>query len=659
MGRILKKIKGIGWRLIFFPFMIIYMEYYFRLNVYDIIDINAVYPFVLGGAVGTVMALLTLIFGKVGNAVVSYMLTALITVLYIAQLVYYKIFGTFFGLTAISGAKNAMDFKSEVFRVLGNNRTSVFGMLIPLLVLIVFGALVVSFERPARKWNIVAVCISAALVSGSILSLNIGGRGLFSPYSIMHGPFVMDLSVSKLGVSMTTVRDAYTMLFDDSALYEDEFNYDYVTADDKDEYGYRPQIDEEINLELLYEKADDKDKRLITAYISNQKPTYENEYTGMFEGYNLIFITAESLGPYVVREDWTPMLYKMLNEGFVFNNYYNPTWNKSTIDGEFVNCLSQYPSVSRWSLYDSADTYQPYALGNAMSELGYTSVAYHDYNAYFYDRSKTHPNMGYEFKAIENGLELPSQDKYFSDVEMMQVAYEEFSSKEPFNIYFMTYSGHLPYSYEENPISAKNQAAAEALTADLPYNDTVRAYVAAQLELEYALEYLVEQLEEDGRLDDTLFVISPDHFPYVMRNGDYDILAQENVIEDKFKLYHSCFGIWNSNMTEPVVTDKICSSVDILPTVLNLMGVNYDSRMLMGRDIMYEESGSAIFPDCSYIDEYICYDVGRGVVLYSDIEENKINAEVYDRMNAIMQSFNISDKIIETDYFGYVYGGEK
>lgn len=653
----MKKIKGVGWRLIFFPLMIIYMEYYFRLCVYGGIDINAVYPLVLGGAAGAVLALLTLIFKKVGNAVVSYALTVLITVIYIAQLVYYKIFGTFFGLTAISGVKNAMDFKSQVFQVLGNERGYIFGMLIPLLVLLVLGALLISFERPSLRQSIVAVAVATIAMSGSILSLNIGGRGLFSPYSIMHDSFIMDLSVSKLGVPVTTVRDAYTMLFDNADVYKADFNYDYVTAEDTDEYGYRPQIDEEIDLELLYEGTDDKDKKLITAYVSNQEPTYENEYTGMFEGYNLIFITAESLGPYIVREDWTPMLYKMMNEGFVFNNYYNPTWNKSTIDGEFVNCLSQYPSVSRWSLYDSADTYQPYALGNALGSLGYTSIAYHDYDAYFYDRSETHTNMGYEFKAIENGLKLPSQDKYFSDVEMMQVAYEEFSNEEPFNIYFMTYSGHLPYSYDENPISAKNQAAAEELTADLLYNDTVRAYVAAQLELEYALEYLVEQLEEDGILDNTLFVISPDHFPYVMRTGDYDILAQEDIIEDKFKLYHSCFGIWNSNMKEPVVTDKICSSVDILPTVLNLMGVNYDSRMLMGRDILYDEPGSASMPDCSYIDEDICYDVEREAVLYSDAEtEKEKNDEVYDRMNAVMQSFSISDKIIETDYFGYVYG---
>ena len=345
-----------------------------------------------------------------------------------------------------------------------------------------------------------------------------------------------------------------------------------------------------------------------------------------------------------------------MNEGFVFNNYYNPTWYKSTIDGEFVNCLSQYPSFSRWSMYEAADTYQPYALGNELNNKGYDSKAYHDYDFYYYDRSRTHTNLGYDFKAIGYGLELPSEDEYYSDLEMMQATYDEFTSSEPFNVYFMTYSGHLPYNYEDNPIAEKNRKEAERLTEGLPYNDTVRAYIASQLELEYALEYLVDRLEEDGLLDNTLFVISPDHFPYVMINGDYDVLAEKNVLYNSFSLYHSCFGIWNSKIEKPIEVDKICSSVDILPTVLNLMGIDYDSRLLSGRDMLYDEAGSAVFSDYSYIDEDICYDVGFEELVYSTFDDVDVtNDKVYDAMKKAQVEYFISDKIIEEDYYRYVY----
>lgn len=652
----IKRIGGITWRLIFFPIMMIYMEIYFHNAVYDEINAGILYPCILSGAVGTLFALFTVAFKKIGNIISCYFITVVVTIYYIAQLLYYYIFDTFFSITSIKGANDAMNFKSELFRAMKNCIQSEIGMLVPLLVLILFGAVLISFERPTIKGNIICACATVASIFLSILSLNISGRGLFSPYSLYHDSFVMELSMKKLGLMTTTYRDACVLAFGNKNIADIEFNEEYVTIDDIDEYGYEPQIDKTIDLTSLYENASDEDIKQITAYISNKQPTYKNEYTGMYEGYNLVFITAESLSPYVVREDWMPMLYKMMNEGFVFDNYYNPTWYKSTIDGEFVNCLSQYPSFSRWSMYESADTYQPYALGNELNNEGYDSKAYHDYDFYYYDRSKTHTNLGYDFKAIGYGLELPSEDEYCSDLEMMQTTYDEFTSSEPFNVYFMTYSGHLPYDYEDNPIAQKNRKEAERLTEGLPYNDTVRAYIASQLELEYALEYLVDRLDEDGLLDNTLFVISPDHFPYVMINGDYDILAEKNVLDNSFSLYHSCFGIWNSKIEEPIEVDKICSSVDILPTVLNLMGVDYDSRLLSGRDMLYDEAGSAMFSDYSYIDEDICYDVGDEKLIYSTFDNiDATNDKVYEAMKKAQVEYFISDKIIEKDYYRYVY----
>lgn len=653
-----KRLKGIGWRIIFFPAMMIYLEYYFHTAVYNEIDAGVLYPLVWGAAVGMLLAMLTCIFKNKGNIVISYLIAATVTLLYIAQMLYHDIFATFFSLTSIRGAKNALDFKSELSRAVRRCLQYEIGMLIPLLLFILFGIFIISFERPGRKQNICGAGGAAIAFFAAVLSLNIGGREPFTPYSLYHGNFVMELSMHRLGVAVTTGKDALAILFQDNKSVDIcEFNGACITEDDVNEEGYSPQIDENIDLQALYDNAEDEDIKNITAYVSNQTPTYENRYTGMFEGYNLVYITAESLCRYVVREDWTPALYKIMNEGFVFDNYYNPSWYKSTIDGEFVNCLSQYPSFSRWSLQESADTYQPYALGNAMSGLGYTGKAYHDYNSYYYDRSETHPNLGYDFKAIGLGLELPSQDIYFSDLEMMQVVYEDFSKDEPFNVYFMTYSGHLPYDYGDNPIAEKNREQAERLTEGLPYNDTVRAYIAAQLELEYALEYLIDRLERDGLLEETLFVVTPDHIPVALESEDYDALAGDAVSDNKFERYRSCLGIWNVNMEEPIEVGKLCASIDILPTILNLMGVNYDSRLLAGRDILYDEPGCVMLSDYSYMSGDICYDVYEGEVLYSAWadEEDTSNA-VYDIINTIGQKYYISDKIIERDYYRYVYG---
>ena len=501
----IKRVEGIGWRVLFFPLMMLYLEYYFHMAIFDEIGAALLYPCVFGAAFGMLLAMLTIIFKNKGNMIVSYIIVTIVTLFYIAQLLYYDIFSTFFGFTSITSAKNAMDFKSEMFRSMKNCAQYEIGMMMPLFVFVLFSIIKISFRRPKWKQNVIAGAGTIMALILSVLSLNIAGREPFSPYSLYHGSFVMELSMDKLGMAVTMTKDAQTILFSDNNVVNiNEFNADYTADIGNDENGYEPQIDQNIDLQSVYDNAENDDVKNITAYISNQNPTYKNQYTGMYEGYNLIYITAESLSRYVVREEWTPVLYKIMNEGFVFNNYYNPSWYKSTIDGEFVNCLSQYPSFSKWNLQESSDTYQPYALGNALGEKGYTCKAYHDYNSYYYDRSETHPNLGYDFKAIGLGLELPSQELYFSDVEMMQVAYEEFSKTEPFNVYFMTYSGHLPYNFNENPIATKNRAEAERLTEGMPCDEAVLAYIACQLEFEYAMEYLIEQLEQDGILEHTL-----------------------------------------------------------------------------------------------------------------------------------------------------------
>ena len=272
-----------------------------------------------------------------------------------------------------------------------------------------------------------------------------GTRDVFA-VSVFHNQYVLELSMNKLGVCVTTVRDAQTMLtggkknvtftLDDTDMQPDdvtatESDAMEATATDTDAApAYVEQVDPAVDFKKLYQAAEDEQLKNLSAYCAQQTPTMQNEYTGMFEGYNVVCITAESLCKYGIYENCTPTLYKIMNDGFVFENYYNPIWYHSTIDGEFVDCLGQYPCSSEWSFYKSADTYQPYALGNALNEKGYTSKAYHDFDFYYYNRSETHANMGYDFKAIDYGLDIPSYVTY-SDYDTIEAVYKEFINEEP------------------------------------------------------------------------------------------------------------------------------------------------------------------------------------------------------------------------------------
>lgn len=494
--------------------------------------------------------------------------------------------------------------------------------------------------------------------------------------------------MNKLGVAVTTVRDGMYLLGQgddkktfvmsqgqetDSSTGENSVYND--KADDEETVcsgiagtalaeaeGKTPpivsaeqQIDDSIDFATLYDGTEDEDLKNITAYLSKAEPSYKNKYTGMFQDYNVVFVTAESLSRYGISDICTPTLYKLMNDGFVFDNFYNPMWYHSTIDGEYVNCLSQYPASSDWSFYKSADTYQPYALGNILNEQGYDSFAYHDFDFYYYDRSKTHANMGYDFKAIGYGLDIPCYVMY-SDIDMVEAVYKEFIDKDKFNVYFMTFSGHLPYDYRNNSMCVKNREEAERLTKDMGLSEEAVAYIAGQMELDKALGLLIEKLDEAGRLEDTLFIVTPDHYPYGLSGNAYHELSGGRTGEDAFELHRSCLGIWNAGMEEPIYIDKPCASVDVLPTVLNLLGVDFDSRLLAGRDILSDSEPLVIFADHSFLNDKIKYNTGTGEITYPAGEEYASEYYLEQMIEEVENRLYISDLMIDTDYFSFVFG---
>lgn len=669
------------WRPIFFSVSFVYMELLFHIAIYHGIDSNIMHPLTFAIACGLTLSALTSFWHRIANAITAYTIWGIFTVYYIAQFVYYKIFRTFLSLVSIGGAHDAMNFKSVLFATLGANWYVILLFLLPLICLVLLNRLKFTFDRGrigesngVLKGVIVQTASSAVMWIAAICLLAVHGTGTYTPYSLFHGRYVLELSMNKLGVVMTTGRDCTVMITKSnsdktfelakSALdIQDRSNSMSSLSSDKEnqnskssEPQYVPQIDENINLTQLYNSTDDDELKSITAYFSGVQPTYTDEYTGMFKDYNVVFVTAESLSTYGISKEATPTLYKIYHEGFEFTNFYNPLWYHSTIDGEFANCLSQYPASSKWSFEESADTYQPYALGNILNSQGYKSYGYHDFDATYYDRTSTHPNMGYTtFKAIGAGLDIPDHVMY-SDLECIEAVYNDFIDDDHFNMYLMSFSGHLPYNYDNQYICQKNREEAESLLSGKGYSDEAVAYVAAQMELDKALEYLMDKLEEAGKLDNTLFIVAPDHYPYGLSDGVYNELAGKDIEDDDFELHRNQFGIWCSSMEKPVVIDKLCASIDILPTVLNLLGADFDSRLLAGRNILSDSDELVIFADQSFITDKIKYDAATGETTYL-VPESQVPDGYLDSMIAEVENrLYISDEVIGTDYFSFVYG---
>lgn len=667
--------------------IIVYLELIFHISVYKSMDIFIIYPVLFAVAAGMGIFALLNIMPRLAGKLVGCAVVVAFSFYYMAQLIYFKIFNTFLSLVSIGGAENAMNFKSVLFDKLWENIGWIIAFLLP-----VAGIIFLNVKDIIKNTNLkgkltgFGSCILAFVLA--VLSLNIHGRNAYSPYYLFHDKYVLELSMNKLGVAVTTVRDGMYLLGQgddkktfvmsqgqetDSSTGENSVYND--KADDEETVcsgiagtalaeaeGKTPpivsaeqQIDDSIDFATLYDGTEDEDLKNITAYLSKAEPSYKNKYTGMFQDYNVVFVTAESLSRYGISDICTPTLYKLMNDGFVFDNFYNPMWYHSTIDGEYVNCLSQYPASSDWSFYKSADTYQPYALGNMLNEQGYDSFAYHDFDFYYYDRSKTHANMGYDFKAIGYGLDIPCYVMY-SDIDMVEAVYKEFIDKDKFNVYFMTFSGHLPYDYRNNSMCVKNREEAERLTKDMGLSEEAVAYIAGQMELDKALGLLIEKLDEAGRLEDTLFIVTPDHYPYGLSGNAYHELSGGRTGEDAFELHRSCLGIWNAGMEEPIYIDKPCASVDVLPTVLNLLGVDFDSRLLAGRDILSDSEPLVIFADHSFLNDKIKYNTGTGEITYLEGEQYAGGYYLEQMIEEVENRLYISDLMIDKDYFSFVFG---
>lgn len=370
----------------------------------------------------------------------------------------------------------------------------------------------------------------------------------------------------------------------------------------------------EIDLAKLAELSQNsKETTWLSDYIAGLTPTNRNEYTGMFEGYNLIYLTAEGFSTYAIREELTPTLYKLVNSSFVFSNYYVPLWQTSTSDGEYVNCTGLIPD-GQFSMRKSAANNMAFSLPKFFAAEGVYSRAYHDNSLSYYDRNLSHPNLGYNFKAIKLGdlseaewggqlfaVEHPNAWPA-SDYEMMQGTIGEYINDERFHVYYMTVSGHMNYNFKGNRMSSWNKEAVEGLEM----SENAKAYIACNIELDKALQYLIEQLEQAGKLDNTVICLSADHYPYGMTQEQYEELAGKDLSQD-MDLYRNSLILWNSAMEEPVYVDKACCSVDILPTLLNLFGFDYDSRMYAGRDIFSDTEGLVIFNDKSFVSDTVAY----------------------------------------------------
>lgn len=620
--------------------VLIFFEAMFALISFDIYSKGEVLSILIYSLfVSFVMTILMTIWSEKVNRIFGYIIYFIFCFWFALETIFKAFLQTFFSLDCFKLSDQAMGFAGETIKVIVGNIHYLILFFLPFILLIIFRKKIdLNIKENKKYLYSYIILIPLSFLSYRLYINSTKDNKDISLYDLYYNTNNIPLSIQKMGVLSSTGLDIYRNIFG----FEDkviEVNYEEEN-NDEDLFVY-----EKNNLDL--DLSSNKLNKDIKEYIDNNPGTSKNKYTGMFENKNLIFVVAESFSEIGIDKDRTPTLYKLTNNGFIFDNFYVPYY-LSTIGGEFQSLTGLYPNYSTLTKWKSGKNSFPYGLATTFKEKGYNTYAYHAHDGYFQNRYKYLKALGFDnFKACNMGLNINCNMWPESDIEMIKATTNDYiNSDKPFMTYYMTVSGHLDYTKEGNSIVSKNWD----LVKNLDYSDKAKSYLATQIELDRAMESLLKELENKGILEDTVIVLLADHYPYGLSLEEINELSSYKR-DELFEINHNALIIYNSSMKNISIT-KVGMPIDVLPTIYNLFDIKYDSRLFAGSDLLSNNEGMVILDNLSWITDKGKYNSLNGK--YS----GDINSDYINNINNIIQNKIIFSRNMIT-YDGYRYIKEK
>ncbi|MGI5963140.1 MAG: LTA synthase family protein [Lawsonibacter sp.] len=675
-------------RVLFFPALFLYLEVVLHVSMKCNLAYLPIY-LVFSIAAGLVVSALTIPFHSRVNHILSKVLGILITLIYAVEIIAKKILRSYYPFSTLgTAAENRLtDYADVIVSTVIANIPLLFLLFLPAILLIIFGSRVIGFERYDVRF-------SGLLVVGALLVHLLGlgvvhlpWKGDLTPKQLYGIDTNLDDQVEQLGLWNMLRLDVKHMIFPPKNNLDNDFSTigglgggeagssASSSSGDTSQGDPEPVIDTspnvmDVDLAAIAENSSNEDIQWLANYFNSVTPTKKNEYTGMFKGYNVIQLVIEGFSGYVIDPELTPTLYKLTHEGFIFNNYYTALHFTSTSNGECQTLLGLYPKDGTPITMKETGvlgTNCYFSLAQQLGREGYNVLGYHG-NYDMYGRLASHTNLGYDWRQYQSGLELemgetkplwPQRDSY-----VIEASVDDYlNSDQPFHVYYLTISGHMPYS--NNRIVAPYRDTVRAL----PYSETTQNYIATAMEVDKALEVLLDKLEAAGKLDNTLIVATGDHIPYFNvdtleelagktfgSSEDLEALRESNI---DFDVYKNSLILWSASMEEPVEVDKVCCQVDILPTLSNLLGLEYDSRMLAGSDILSDSEGLVVFSsncwksDKGFYNRYTQeFTPAEGVTMTAEEQEAYVSA----MKKLVSYKRSSTSLIVDNDFYNVVFG---
>lgn len=572
-------------------------------------------------------------------------------------------FENFLGVYVSISTSSQLGAVTEYVRdYLGSFHAYYYLVLIPLVLLIIYKiSMTFIFKKDNKEINIVKkpwisravfLCLSIILCVGYYISLSISFMQndiqMIATKSLFENPSNPNIAVNQFGVEMFGILDVKTALFPPSesnneVLFNKSNNNGNVISD------YSRIIDDTA-WNKVADNTTNNNFKTLNSYFMSRDITQKNEYTGMFEGKNLIVVMMESVDNILLNEEYYPNFAKLMNNGYYFENAYSPRNSCSTGNNEMTGMTSLF-SIYRTCTANVYKTnkYEQSIFG-LFNAKDYTTTSYHNYTEKYYYRSSIHKNMGSSKYYGVTDLNIKYEEAYKewpSDVELIQKSSEIFTQNDPFMAWITTVSPHQPY-YSDSELSKiyYNDFASTG------YPSNLKRYMSKLKVMDDSLGELINILEQKDILDDTVIVLFADHYPYGLTNNEI-----KNALDDNINSYNEVdrtpFLIYNSSL-EAKTFSQYTSYLNILPTVANLFNLDYDPRFYMGTDLLSESyEDQVIFADGSWQTPVGFYNSSTGRMSYFT-DKQYTNEEIVSKNTEISNMIKYSNLAISTNYFDYL-----
>ena len=396
-------------------------------------------------------------------------------------------------------------------------------------------------------------------------------------------------------------------------------------------------------------------EQAIRDYFDSREDTTANEMTGLLAGKNVVLVLMESMDDWMIGEH-TPTISRLMKEGINFTDFYTPVYGGiRTFNTEFSINTGSFLSSQGGYAFDYVTNSYPQSLANQLRNAGYSAKAFHYNDPTFYSRGEFSPAMGYEEYVCYADYVTETDDKarknilyddllLFNNEALTDIFFRE---GQPNLNFVITRSAHLSYKYNEvlSHWGLKKYPEYRGLTGN---EETDCALLKARLVDDFFAR-LLKELEAKGQLQDTVIIGVTDHYTYGYKDME-SLLKLSNVEESLLLEKTPCF-IWSPSL-EAMTVEKVLNTSDLLPTVLNLMGVEnpYD---YIGRDAFGPEyDGFVPFSNGSWIYGDAAYDASAKKYLSISGKQQTIPGELQQTMAERVQDFiRINNLILEADYY--------